>query len=329
MTHPRGDLFMVSFDYPQNLPERVEATDRLLGKILLILELFEIPEFRRLWGKAFEKQYRVVEGIIACHQAALNQISPEGREAFTRQAVVQIQAPEGRTVFAITESGAEVLSSYGPKAFYEALVVTKALNEATKQLEQSIGDQIDDMGSASYRVALENLVGPLGVPNLALIIMALDWKVWGWYERLANVYPMDRSLREGGWLREQLEAAVLKGLTDLSPAQLAKESPGRIRRRMERKVAPLMRRYFRGGEPFDVLRQRIHLWIRNKVYGETLTEIARDLQSDESRRATGVSPQSWVEQQIGEATHILGAKVSSGRPRKGGVLRRWERVPQL
>jgi hypothetical protein len=350
---------MVSFDHPQNLifgqppsspltsrdhPERtvspdlagwaasafssdaIEDADRLFGKVFLILELFQIPEFLRLWAKAFEKQYIAVESIIACHRTALDQISPEGREAFTGRAVVQIQAAEGRKAFIITESGAEAARRYGAKAVLEACVVTNVLNEATKQLGQIIGDQIDDMGSVSYRVALENLVGPLGVPGLPIIIMTLEGVARGWHERLASVCAIDGSLREG-WLRDQLEAHVLKGLTDLSPAQLAKEPPRRIRRRMAQKIAPLKRHYFRGDGPFRSLRQRIHLWVRNKVLGETISEIAQDLQSDESRSVAGVSPQSWVEQQIGEATRILGAKVSSGRPRKGGMLRQWKRVP--
>ena len=118
-----------------------------------------------------------------------------------------------------------------------------------------------------------------------------------------------------------LQNAAIRALTDLSPVEAATETPGRLRQRARRKVAPLrwhMKRYH--------LAERIQLWVRNVVYGQSIGSIANELQLDEEREAHGEVPDEWIKRQIHGITGILGAKRRSGRPRKGGVLRVWKSI---
>ena len=122
---------------------------------------------------------------------------------------------------------------------------------------------------------------------------------------------------EGPYL-EILEMKVMTFLTDLSPSGLAKETPGRVRKRMELKSAPLRRHLKR----FN-LSERIDLWVMNVVYGMTYGEIAVVLQDDEQYLAVGESPYEWVRKQVRDANHLFDV-TRKGRPRKGGVLRQWK-----
>jgi hypothetical protein len=65
--------------------------------------------------------------------------------------------------------------------------------------------------------------------------MAWDQRIRGWDRIIRDTGPI------AGPLRDLLETGVMKGITGLGPVELAKEHPGQIRRRMERKVALLMR----------------------------------------------------------------------------------------
>ena len=277
--------------------ETIEAADRVMGRFFLIWELLQIPEFVTLYLQAVDSQKKVMDTVLPSLQLCLKRMSPEGRGAFVSLA-----------------AGSEVWRLYDTAARNQAVRLVKALKAETDKVSKALEDEIDWEGSVSYRTRLDSLLQPLGVPDLTKSLMAWDQHIWGWHAAIHDTGPI------AGPFRNLLETEVMKGMTDLGPVELAKETPRQVRRRMEQEVGPLTRHYFRGGEPFDGLRRRIHLWVRNKVCGETISEITQDLQTDESRRATGVSPQRWVEQQISEATRILGAKVSSRRPRKGGSV---------
>jgi hypothetical protein len=201
---------------------------------------------------------------------------------------------------------------YDTAAINQAVGLVKALKAETDAVSKALGDKIDWHGSVSYRTGLDSLLQPLGVPDLTELLMAWDQHVWGWDRVIHGTGPI------AGPFRDLLEIEMMKGITDLGPVKLAKESPRQVRRRMEQKVAPLKHHHFRGDGPFHGLRQRIRLWALNNVYGKTLSGIAETLELDESRIANGVPTHRWAEEQVRDATRILGVKVPSGRPRKGG-----------
>lgn len=116
-----------------------------------------------------------------------------------------------------------------------------------------------------------------------------------------------------------LEMMLVRELTDLSPTEAALETPGRLRRRTKQKLAPLGRHLRRHN-----LQQRIRLWVQNVVRDETIEKIAGKLTKYKESFEGETDPYEWVQQQIQEATKILGAKRPPGRPRKGGVLCQWK-----
>ena len=89
---------------------------------------------------------------------------------------------------------------------------------------------------------------------------------------------------------------------------------------MIREVSPLSRHFKR-----YALEQRIRLWVRNVVYGESIDSIGRELQNDADRPAN-TEPGDWLKKQIRDASKILGVRRLPGRPRKGGVLRHWKLI---
>jgi hypothetical protein len=209
-----------------------------------------------------------------------------------------------------------LLMGEGAHLFYDQVAISQAEEAAMKLHRMSIA--VDDAlkkarVEVSYRTDLENLVKPLGVPNLVDIMIVLDFEQWG----VINVL---RNRPVGGFLREYLEAALLKEFTGLGLLELATESKSRLEQRVRRRIAPLSRhlkRYY--------LRQRIQLWVRNVVYGEPIKDIASRLQDDLQReKDRGYLREEWVKRQIREASKILQVKRPRGRPPKGGVLRAWK-----
>ena len=282
-------------------PQDISEIDHLIGKIFLVWELFQIGEFVALWWPALQRQSRAMQAIPKDFADRMTRTSPEGREAF----------------IAIT-SESEAWRMHSEEAIEEARILVDYLVASADKASLELGEQIDWHGSVSYRTTLEYLVAPLGVPGLTEAIIAWDMGVFGW--RMDEAIFADTS----GPFKEYLEQGILRTLTELSPADLARETPGRIRGRMERKVAPLRRHYFSGAEPFQGLRQRIHLWVLNKVHGKTIFKVTQSLGSNEGRIDNGEYPESWVQEQIKDANRILRAKLPRGRPRKGGVLRQWK-----
>ncbi|MCH7621918.1 MAG: hypothetical protein IH870_08470 [Chloroflexi bacterium] len=284
-------------------PQDIAEIDHLIGMVFLVWELFQIKEFVALWWPALQRQSRAMQAIPTDFADRMTRTSPEGRGAFIAMA-----------------AGSEAWRLHSEEAIEEAGILVDYLAASATEVSQELGEQIDWHGSVSYRTTLEYLVAPLGVPGLTEAITAWDMEVFGW--RMDEAIFGDTS----GPFKDCLELGILGPLTELSPAGLAKETPGRIRGRMEKKVAPLRRHYFSGAEPFQRLRQRIHLWALNKVHGKTIPCITKILESNEDRIANGDSPKRWIEQQIREANRILRAEIAAGHPRKGSVVQRWKRL---
>ena len=279
----------------------IEEIDHLWGKFFLVWELFQIEEFVALWWPALQRQSRAMQAIPTDFAHRMTRMSPEGRGAFIAMA-----------------SGSEAWRLHSEDAIVEASLLANILTDGAAKASQVLGDQLNWYGSVSYRTILEYLVAPLGVSGLTEVIIAWDMEVFGW--------RIDESIfgNTSGPFKEYLEQGILRTLTELSPAGLAKETPGRIRARMERKVAPLRRHYFSGAEPFQGLRQRIHFWVLNKVRGKTIFKVTQSLGSNKGRIDSGEFPESWVQEQIKDANRILRAKLPRGRPPKGGVIRQWK-----
>ena len=214
--------------------------------------------------------------------------------------------PSGRGAFAASEGPVFGLYDEAPRE--EALRV----NQLVIDMEQSLERVLTDYGGTEHYIdQLRSLVNPLGLPALTDTLKVVDAMRWGLHTTLSEAGTIQ------GPFRDTLESAALKGLTDLGPADLARESPARIRRRIKRKIAPLGRHINR----YD-LAGRIGLWVLHVVYGEHQHSIASRLQ-EEGEVLPDRDPLGWIKKQIGEASQILGAS-RRGRPRKWGVLRHWK-----
>lgn len=269
--------------------EAVIFLDQQLAQFYLLRRLLEIPEFVQLWGQARELPGKIVEVVKPRLLNRFAVMSPAGRGAAV--------------------SPLPVFLLYDQKARTEATEALADLETATA----AVHEILEEHGiKVEYRAELEVLMKPLGVPGLVDVMVVWDAQQWGIDRVISDSGPIE------GPLRDYLELEVSKYLTDLGPSGLAKETPGRIRRRIERKVSPLSQHLKR----YD-LANRIDLWVLNVVHGFTYEEIASALQQDESRLATGWSPYQWVRKQVRDASHVLGVK-RKGRPLKGGVLRQWK-----
>lgn len=269
--------------------EAITFTDTLLAKVLLLDYLVQIPEFIQLWRQARE--------------------IPE--------AIMNTTRPRIMDIFANLSPGAREALVIGEKAY--SLYDQDTLNEAElaaaklKLLGDTVNDDLRKAGTpVDYRSRLEALVEPLGVPALVDFMMVKDMKDWGVDRVLAG--PVTEPARD------LLESAFIRGLTDLSPMEAVSETQASIRRRVKRKISPLsrhMKRY--------ALEQRIRLWVRNVVCGETIVKISDKIQ-DMQRVDTDVytEPVEWIKKQIREASRILKVERPPGRPRKGGVLSHWK-----
>ena len=121
----------------------------------------------------------------------------------------------------------------------------------------------------------------------------------------------------GPW-RDALEANLLRGLTDLGPADLAKTTPGRVRGRIRRKSGPLARHM----KTYD-LAQRVQFWFINKVFGVRQADITSQLQDADEGAAAG-DLEARVRRSIQDVNKLFGTR-QPGRPKKGGCLGLLER----
>lgn len=268
--------------------EVIEDIDALLAKYLLLFEVCQIREFSQLWRDARQIPGRLIDLIRPKIKDIIGGMSAEGRGALF--------------------TGGKARTLYGEAAIGEAQERASNLHSLCKamdELSKKEGIQID------YSSRLEAIVEPLGVPGLADMMMALDMEQWGLTHLLSG--------RVAGPFPDLQETMLVRELTDLSPAEVALETPGRLRRRIKQKLAPLGRHLKR-----HYLQQRIRLWVQNVVYGETIEKIAGKLAEHEESPQRETHPYEWVRKQVQEATRILGVKRRPGRPPKKGVLHKWK-----
>ena len=260
--------------------ETITLIDNTLARFYLAAELLQIPEFRQVWTPAYLAHERLVSAVKPRLEAVGAGLSPEGRGALLL--------------------GEPSHGLYDDEALQEAERAAAAIMTIEAELR-----------SGEYRSRLGALMEPLGVPGMVEVMEVLgDVKGWGLHRTLAG--PV------AGPASDLLEAAIIRGLTDLSPAEAMSETRGQIGRRIERKVSTLASHHKRYDLP-----GRVRLWVRNVVYGEPIESIADGLQREEAGNMSA-EPGEWVRQQVREAGEILGARRGGGRPRKGGVLRHWK-----
>lgn len=281
--------------------EAIGFLDSLLAKHMLLIELRQIPEFAKLtWGSHY----------------ALGQVIETIRPEFVR--VLEAMSPEGRA--ALYTMGKKPYSLHSEEAIREAEEAATKLYSTMRQLNET--EQL-------VRAQLELVVRPLGVPWLLDAMIVQDMRESGYLDFFDQWRSGNKNresdetgsggeeFMEGPW-RDLVETFLVK-LTDLSPIEAALETPAHMRHRTNVKLAPLGRHTKR----YD-LQQRIHLWVRNVVSGNSISDIAKEFTWDGERRLSRMASEAWLRRQIREATKILGVKRPSGRPGKGGVLRTWK-----
>ncbi len=260
--------------------EDIRLIDSILARFYLAAELVQIPEFRQVWAPAYLAHERLASAVKPRLEAIGAGLSPEGRGALLL--------------------GESSRGLYDGEALREAEIAAAGIVSIEAEL-----------GSSDYRFRLEALLEPLGVPGMAEVMEVLgDARGCGLHRSLPG--PV------AGPAADLLESAVIRGFTDLGPAEAMSETRGRIGRRIERKVSALASHQKRHD-----LAGRVRLWVRNVVYGESIGSIADQLQR-EGDRNMNAEPGEWVRQQVREAGEILGVRRGTGRPRKGGVLRHWK-----
>jgi len=213
--------------------EDIDSIDTLIAKPLLVIELLNISEFRMLWQQARSIPEVVIMTVKPRLEVIFAGLSPEGRGALL--------------------AGENAVSFYSEAAVDEAKKVMIRL-QYLKDVEEVLvkaGVPLD------YQPRLEALVRPLGVPALADIMTLLDVKEWGIDKLLVG--PIE------GPSRDLLESMLIRGMTELSPAEAMSETPAAIRKRITRKIGPLSRHLKR-----FALQGRIRLWVLNVVYGESI-----------------------------------------------------------
>ena len=266
--------------------EVIDSADTLMAKCWLVLALVEIDEFTVLWSRAKQIPDVIIKTIRPKLEEISTSLSPTGRGAL------------------LAASG-EVTGLYDEHTEAEALLAATKLN----RLGDAINELCQNNGITSdYLPILKLLVEPLGVPDLAEVIMAYDIKEWGIDRILAG--PID------GLAHDLLASRIIQDLTDLSLADAFSETRTQFNQRVMHKVGPLARHVKK-----YALQQRIQLWVRNVVYGESIRQIAESMVPN-----VGYSSDDWVKQQIQDASRILGVKRLTGRPRKGGVIRHWKLI---
>jgi len=266
--------------------EAIAFFDTNFAKFLLLAELLQIQEFTELWREAREIPGKVMEAIRPKLEEISASLSPEARGALFSI---------GGTAFGLSDKDVQDEAQL-------AVAKLKFLEDVTNDFLRKEG--ID------YLPRLEVIVKPLGVPNLVYFMMTWDMKEWGIDRILAG--PV------AGPTRDLLESTFIRELTDLSPVEAMSETRAKINRRITRKISPLSRHIKQ-----YKLAQRVHMWLRNVVLGETIAKIANEIE-DAKPAGNKKEPSDWVKKQIRDASKILEVKRPPGRPRKGGVLRQWK-----
>ena len=267
--------------FPQ---EVIASADTMMAKCWLVLELLKIDEFTALWRRVKENPSLIIEAIKPELEKISTSLSPAGR-------------------------GALLAASGGVTGLCDEHTEAEALLAATKlnRLGDAVNEFCQNKGIASdYLPNLKLIIEPLGVPDLADVIMAYDIKEWGIDGILTG--PID------GLARDLFESTIIHDLTDLSLAEAFSETRTQFNQRIMHKVGPLARHVKK-----YALQPRIQLWVRNVVYGESIRQIAENMVP-----VVGYSSDDWVKQQIRDASRILGVNRLTGRPRKGGVIRVWK-----
>jgi hypothetical protein len=270
---------------PFSPKEAIRFLDTTVAKLFLLVELREIPEFSEEWRQAKQIPQMVIEAIMPELEEICANLSPEARGA-------------------LLSLGEAAYGLYDKDTQDEAQLAATKL----KPLEDAIIEGI----KADYLSRLEALVEPLGVPGLVDYMRIMDCREWGLTQ--VSQGPV------AGPLRDLVESSVFKAFTDLSPIEALSQTRPAIKRRITRKISPVTQHIKR----YDLV-QRIRLWVRNVVYGESIKDIASRLQADLQRvEDKGYNRDQWIKKQIRDTSRILGFKRPPGRPRKGGVLRQWK-----
>lgn len=273
-------------------PEDISVVEQIRARLILVEMLRLIPKFTELWDQARSSVSPALDSIIPEFRDKLQNMSPEGRDALM-----------------VSSSDLGLWQLCSEEAVAEAVDFAKWLED----LCQRTNDVAKKEGwTVDYRSQLQAIVEPLMVPGLVDAMMVCDMKQWGLDWPGGSVQGPGRDL---------LETLLCRDLTGLGPSELALETPGRIRKKIRKSVAPLARHIQR----YD-LQQRIGLWVLNKVCGLTIPEITRHFDSDKAWEGVGLSSQRWIEQQIREATSVLGANVPTGRPKKRAVFGYWDKM---
>jgi hypothetical protein len=217
--------------------EDINTVDTMLAKCLLVWELLQIPEFVELWERARKEPRNILTAIAPVLENINAGLSPEGRGAFLL--------------------GSSVFDLYDQNARVEAVVAAVRLGNLAKQVNDSLCVQGIHL---NYRSDIQALVEPLGIPGFADVMMV--WGIGTWDLNWVNG-PVE------GHGRDMLESMVVRGLTDLSPVEVIAETPSLFNKRVSQKMSSISRHLKQYNLP-----QRIHLWVRSVVMGETMAEIA-------------------------------------------------------
>ena len=267
--------------------EAIVVLDRWKALILVASALRAVPDdFVRLWRPAYDRLAAAVREALPEIVRRLADLSPEGRGA------------------AIAFGSTSLLLQ--PEAAQLEGVTFRA------ELEQLFGTHAG-AAFASYLSTIDELLEPLAVEGLADILLLIDLKEIGLFEQLKEAGGV-----AGPWW-DALETGLLRDITGLGPADLAKTTPGRVRGRIRRKSGPLRRHI----ETYD-LEQRAHFWFMNKILSIPQAEIASRLQKA-GEVAAGGDPGARIRRYIRDVNKILGTH-TRGRPQKGGVLAYWSRL---
>jgi len=270
--------------------EEIELADTQPARYLLLYELCQIPEFVGLWYKARLEIKPIMEAISSRLKERFLALSQEAKEILGKSTETTSQSQE-------------------KEAMNEVQRYINYLHAFRDELEKErdITDILD-----SYKSQVKKLIEPLGILGFHDDILLWDTQFWGY----GNIFPGLVDI----YANNSLESQVLREATELRPTELAITKPLEVQRRAMKKVSTLRKHHSRYR-----LRHRIHLWVRNVVFGERIIDIASNLQEDLQREEDGgYLQENWIKKQIGEASRILGVKRSPGRPRKGGVLRQWK-----
>ena len=267
-------------------PEAIKAWDRLQAMILVALALRVVPDFVRLWKPAYDSLAAEVREAMPVIVRRWSDLSPEGR-------------------------GAAI--AFGSPSLFLQPEAAQLEGAAYRAEEEGLfGPQVE-AALESYQARIDMLLDPLPVEGLADTLLHIDLNEIGLFELLKEAGGV-----AGPW-RDTLEANLLRGLTDLGPADLAKTTPGRVRERIRRKGGPLERHT----KTYD-LAQRVEFWFRNKVFGIPQAEIASQLQKAGEVAASG-DPEARIRGYIHDINKLFGTH-PRGRPRKGGAVAYWNEL---